>query len=210
MIARLFGLVVATVGLLVAGMLNRVGLLDETAAAGIQIVLIPARLVAVFVAVVHALVAGVFGQPAAESSGGGTPWGLIAVLVALAVAARWSVPRLWRWQRRRVKLRRKLAAGKTLIQNHLLALADDIRGQDLDISLTDNQVALGCHRIAIDAYQAATAALDGARSLGDLWPALVALHRGRVAVVATTDTLDQQASSELARVPRGPTASAAG
>jgi hypothetical protein len=194
MIARLFALVVAAVGLLVAGTLNQVGLLDEAAAASIQLLLIPARLVGAFVAVVYALVAGgLFGQPAAEpATGGGTPWGLIVVLVALAVAARWATPRLWRWQRARVAARRKLAAGKTLIQNHLLALADDIRGQDLDISLTDNQVAVGCHRIAIDAYQAATAALDGARSLADLWPALVALHRGRVAVVATTDSLDPQ------------------
>lgn len=78
--------------------------------------LIPVRLVGVFVAVARAAVAGgLFCPPAEPTSGGGTPWPLIAALVALAVAVRYAAPRLWRWRRELAARRRKLAAAKTLV-----------------------------------------------------------------------------------------------
>ena len=136
------------------------------------------------------------GEPASQSGGdgggGGVGIGTIAVLTALVVG---GGALIFRGRRRRkereAERRRELEEVKSVANEDLVALADDIRALDLDTSMRDaDPEAVRHYTEAVDQYQKAATALDRARRVEDLAPMSAALEAGRFSMASAKAVLE--------------------
>jgi hypothetical protein len=136
------------------------------------------------------------GEPAAQSSGdgggGGVGIGTIAVLTALLVGGGALIFSSRRRRREReAERRRELEEVKSVANEDLVALANDIQALDLDTSMPDaDPEAVRHYTEAVDQYQKAAAALDRARRTEDLGPMSAALEAGRYSMSAAKAVLE--------------------
>jgi hypothetical protein len=128
------------------------------------------------------------GEPAAQGGGGGggTGIGTIAVLVALVAgggALFFSSRR--RRRQREAERQRELEEVKSVANEDLVALANDIQALDLDTSMPNaDPEAVRHYTEAVDQYQKAADALDRAKRVEDLAPMSAALEAGRYSMAA--------------------------
>jgi hypothetical protein len=144
---------------------------------------------------VDAISAAAKGEPAAQSGGdggGGAGIGTIAVLTALLVGGGALIFGSRRRRREReAERRRELEEVKSVANEDLVALADDIRALDLDTSMPDaDPEAVRYYTEAVNQYQKAAEALDRARRTEDLAPVSAALEAGRYEMSATKAILE--------------------
>jgi hypothetical protein len=136
------------------------------------------------------------GEPAAQSGGdgggGGVGIGTIAVLTALLVGGGALIFSSRRRRREReAERQRELEEVKSVANEDLVALADDIRALDLDTSMPDaDPEAVRHYTEAVNHYQKAADALDRARRTEDLAPMSAALEAGRYEMSATKAILE--------------------
>ena len=134
------------------------------------------------------------GEPAAQSGGGGGGIGIgtIAVLVALVAGGGALIFGSRRRRREReAERRRQLEEVKSVANEDLVALANDIQALDLDTSMPDaDPEAVRHYTEAVDQYQKAATALDRARRVEDLGPMSAALEAGRYSMSATKAILE--------------------
>jgi hypothetical protein len=145
---------------------------------------------------INAVAAADNGEPASQSGGdgggGGVGIGTIAVLTALVVG---GGALIFRGRRRRkereAERQRELEEVKSVANEDLVALADDIRALDLDTSMPDvDPEAVRHYTEAVDQYQKAAAALDRARRVEDLAPMSAALEAGRFSMASAKAILE--------------------
>jgi hypothetical protein len=134
------------------------------------------------------------GDPAAQDGGGGGGIGIgtIAVLTALVVGGGALIFGSRRRRREReAERRRQLEEVKSVANEDLVALANDIQALDLDTSMPDaDPEAVRHYTEAVDQYQKAAAALDRARRTEDLGPMSAALEAGRYSMSAAKAVLE--------------------
>jgi hypothetical protein len=136
------------------------------------------------------------GEPAAQSGGdgggGGVGIGTIAVLTALLVGGGALIFSSRRRRREReAERQRELEEVKSVANEDLVALADDIRALDLDTSMPDaDPEAVRHYTEAVNQYQKAAEAHDRARRAEDLAPMSAALEAGRYEMSATKAILE--------------------
>ena len=136
------------------------------------------------------------GEPAAQAGGdgggGGIGIGTIAVLTALLVGGGALIFSSRRRRREReAERQRELEEVKSVANEDLVALADDIRALDLDTSMPDaDPEAVRHYTEAVNHYQRAAEALDRARRTEDLAPMSAALEAGRYEMSATKAILE--------------------
>jgi hypothetical protein len=135
------------------------------------------------------------GEPVAQSDGGGGAGGVIATVAVLAVLVVGGGALIFGMRRRRreqeAERQRELAEVKTVAQEDLVALGDDIRALDLDTSMPDaDQEAVRHYTEAVDQYQKAATALDRARRVDDLAPVSAALEAGRFSMASAKAILE--------------------
>ena len=111
---------------------------------------------------------------------------------------------------------RELEEVKSVANEDLVALGDDIRTLDLDTSMPDaDPEAVRHYTEAVDQYQKAATALDRARRTEDLAPMSAALEAGRFSMASTKAILEgrplpsagPRASSTPGTAPRSRTSS---
>ncbi|HJU03024.1 MAG TPA: hypothetical protein VJ966_17650 [Actinomycetes bacterium] len=145
---------------------------------------------------VDGVAAAAKGEPAAQSGGdgggGGVGIGTIAVLVALVAGGGALIFSSRRRRRQReAERQRELEEVKSVANEDLVALADDIRALDLDTSMPDaDPEAVRHYTEAVNQYQKAAEALDRARRAEDLAPMSAALEAGRYEMSATRAILE--------------------
>jgi hypothetical protein len=136
------------------------------------------------------------GEPAAQSGGdgggGGVGIGTIAVLVALLVGGGALIFSSRRRRREReAERQRELEEVKSVANEDLVALSDDIRALDLDTSMPGaDPEAVRHYTEAVNQYQRAAEAHDRARRAEDLAPMSAALEAGRYEMSATRAILE--------------------
>ena len=136
------------------------------------------------------------GEPVAQSGDGGGGAGsviaTVAVLTALAVGGGALIFGARRRRRaREAERRRELEEVKSVANEDLVALADDIRALDLDTSMPDaNPEAVRHYTEAVEQYQRAATALDRARRTEDLAPMTAALEAGRFSMASAKAILE--------------------
>jgi hypothetical protein len=136
------------------------------------------------------------GEPAAQTSGdgGGSGGGIatVAVLTVLLVGGGALIFGARRRRREReAERQRELEEVKSVANEDLVALADDIRALDLDTSMPDaDPEAVRHYTEAVDQYQKAATALDRARRTEDLAPMSTALEAGRYSMAAAKAILE--------------------
>jgi hypothetical protein len=132
-------------------------------------------------------------EPAAQSggsgSGSGGGGGGIATVAVLAVVLVGGGALIFGARRRRrerdAERQRELEEVKSVANEDLVALADDIQALDLDTSMPDaNPEAVRHYTDAVDQYQKAATALDRARRTEDLAPMSAALEAGRFSMAS--------------------------
>jgi len=145
---------------------------------------------------VDGVAAAAKGEPAAQSGGdgggGGVGVGTIAVLVALLAGGGALIFSSRRRRREReAERQRELEEVKSVANEDLVALADDIRALDLDTSMPDaDPEAVRHYTEAVNQYQKAAEALDRARRTEDLALMSAALEAGRYEMSATRAILE--------------------
>jgi hypothetical protein len=136
------------------------------------------------------------GEPVAQSDGGGGGAGgvigTVAVLTVLAVGGGALIFGMRRRRREREARRlRELEEVKSVANEDLVALGDDIRALDLDTSMPDaNPEAVRHYTEAVDQYQKAATALDRTRRVEDLAPMSAALEAGRFSMASAKAALE--------------------
>jgi hypothetical protein len=136
------------------------------------------------------------GEAAAQSSGGGggggAGIGTIAVLTVLVAGGGALIFGMRRRRREREAQRlRELEEVKSVANEDLVALSDDIRALDLDTSMPDaDPEAVRHYTEAVDQYQKAATALDRARRVEDLAPMSAALEAGRFSMASAKAILE--------------------
>jgi hypothetical protein len=135
------------------------------------------------------------GEPAAQTSGDGGGGGSIATVAVLAVLLVGGGALIFGARRRKrereAERQRELEEVKSVANEDLVALGDDIRALDLDTSMPDaNPEAVRHYTEAVDQYQKAATALDRARRTEDLAPMSSALEAGRYSMSAAKAILD--------------------
>jgi hypothetical protein len=128
------------------------------------------------------------GEPVAQTGGGGG--GGIATVAVLTVLLAGGGALIFGMRRRRrereAQRLRELEEVKSVANEDLVALSDDIRALDLDTSMPDaDPEAVRHYTEAVDQYQKAATALDRARRVEDLAPMSAALEAGRYEMAAT-------------------------
>jgi hypothetical protein len=136
-------------------------------------------------------------EPAAQSggSGSGGGGGGIATVAVLAVVLVGGGALIFGARRRRrerdAERQRELEEVKSVANEDLVALADDIGALDLDTSMPDaNPEAVRHYTDAVDQYQKAATALDQARRTEDLAPMSAALEAGRFSMASAKAILE--------------------
>jgi hypothetical protein len=131
-------------------------------------------------------------QRGGDGGGGGVGIGTIAVLTALLVGGGVLIFGARRRRREReAERQRELEEVKSVANEDLVALADDIRALDLDTSMPDaDPEAVRHYTEAVDQYQKAAAALDRARRTEDLAPMSAALEAGRFSMASAKAILE--------------------
>ena len=116
----------------------------------------------------------------------------VAVLTVLAVGGGALIFGMRRRRREREAERlRELEEVKSVANEDLVALGDDIRALDLDTSMPDaDPEAVRHYTEAVDQYQKAATALDRARRTEDLAPMSAALEAGRFSMASTKAILE--------------------
>jgi hypothetical protein len=141
-------------------------------------------------------------EPAAQSSGdGGGAGGGIATVAVLSVLLVGGGALIFGARRRRrqreAERQRELEEVKSVAQEDLVALSDDIRALDLDTSMPDaDPEAVRHYTEAVDQYQKAATALDKAKRTEDLAPMSAALEAGRFSMASTKAILEGRALPE--------------
>jgi hypothetical protein len=136
------------------------------------------------------------GEPAAQAGGnGGGAGGVIATVAVLTVLAVGGGALIFGMRRRRrereAERLRELEEVKSVANEDLVALGDDIRALDLDTSMPDaDPEAVRHYTEAVDQYQKAATALDRARRTEDLAPMSAALEAGRFSMASTKAILE--------------------
>ncbi|HYY78370.1 MAG TPA: hypothetical protein VFD04_04185, partial [Actinomycetes bacterium] len=132
---------------------------------------------------------------AARSNGSGSRSGgagsVLAAIVVVGLLLAGGALLLRARRRRRDEEERQFAQVRSVAQEDLLALGEDIQALDLDTRMpgTDPDAA-GHYARAVDAYQRAAAAFDRARRPRDLAPVSGALEEGRYEMTATRAVLE--------------------
>ena len=136
------------------------------------------------------------GGPAAAQSGdgggGGGGIGTVAILTVLLVGGGALIFGMRRRRREREAQRlRELEEVKSVANEDLVALSDDIRALDLDTSMPDaDPEAVRHYTEAVDQYQKAATTLDRAKRTEDLAPMSAALEAGRFEMASTKAILE--------------------
>ena len=135
------------------------------------------------------------GEPAAQSSGDGGGGGGIATVAVLTVLLVGGGALIFGARRRRrereAERQRELEEVKSVANEDLVALSDDIRALDLDTSMPDaDPEAVRHYTEAVDQYQKAATALDRAKRTEDLAPMSAALEAGRFSMASTKAILE--------------------
>jgi hypothetical protein len=136
------------------------------------------------------------GEPAAQSGGNGGGGGggiaTVAVLTVLLVGGGALIFGARRRRREReAERQRELEEVKSVANEDLVALSDDIRALDLDTSMPDaDPEAVRHYTEAVEQYQKAATALDRARRTEDLAPMSTALEAGRYSMAAAKAILE--------------------
>ncbi|HEV3497328.1 MAG TPA: hypothetical protein VHA34_13360, partial [Actinomycetes bacterium] len=135
------------------------------------------------------------GEPAAQTGGGGGGGGSIAAVAVLTVLLVGGGALIFGARRRRrereAERQRELEEVKSVANEDLVALADDIRALDLDTSMPDaNPEAVRHYTDAVEQYQKAANALDRARRVEDLAPMSAALEAGRFSMASAKAILE--------------------
>jgi hypothetical protein len=128
-------------------------------------------------------------------TGGGGAGSVIATVAVLSVLVVGGGALIFGMRRRRrareAERQRELEEVKSVANEDLVALADDIRALDLDTSMPDaDPEAVRHYTEAVDQYQKAATALDRARRTEDLAPMSTALEAGRYSMAATKAILE--------------------
>jgi hypothetical protein len=136
-------------------------------------------------------------EPAAQTSGdgGGGGGGGIATVAVLAVVLVGGGALIFGARRRRrereAERQRELEEVKSVANEDLVALSDDIRALDLDTSMPDaDPEAVRHYTDAVDQYEKAATALDRARRTEDLAPMSAALEAGRFSMASAKAILE--------------------
>jgi hypothetical protein len=134
------------------------------------------------------------GEPASDGGGGGGGAGIGTIAVLVAVVAGGGALLFSSRRRRRereAERQRQLEEVKSVANEDLVALANDIQALDIDTSMPDaDPEAVRHYTEAVDQYQKAAAALDKARRTEDLAPMSAALEAGRYSMAATKAILE--------------------
>lgn len=135
---------------------------------------------------------GETGSSEEESSGGDS---FLPILVAVGAGGLGFV--LLRRRRRARQQREALTTGKTVAQEDLLALADDIRALDLDVEMPDVDPDAKAHYgRSVEAYERADRAYDTARRPDDLAAVSSALEEGRYEMASAKARLEGHEAPE--------------
>jgi hypothetical protein len=130
--------------------------------------------------------------PENESSGSDS---FLPILVAVGAGAFGFV--LLRRRRRARQRREALTTGKTVAQEDMLALADDIRALDLDVEMPDvDRDAKEHYGRSVEAYERADRAYDTARRPEDLAAVSSALEEGRYEMASAKARLEGREAPE--------------
>jgi hypothetical protein len=128
-----------------------------------------------------------------SSGGGGGSSGAGGLILLGVIAAGVGGVALTRRRRRREELEKV----KGVARDDLIALGDDIRALDVDVSLPNaNQEAKSHYNEAVEIYQRAEQGLDAARSPQDLQPVSSELERGRYEMESTKALLEGRTPPE--------------
>jgi hypothetical protein len=135
---------------------------------------------------------GETGRSEEEGSGGDS---FLPILVAVGAGGLGFV--LLRRRRRARQEREALTTGKTVAQEDLLALADDIRALDLDVEMPGvDREAKEHYGRAVEAYERADRAYDKARRPDDLAAVSSALEEGRYEMASAKARLEGRQAPE--------------
>jgi hypothetical protein len=137
-------------------------------------------------------VAATAAQAGGDGGGGGGGIATVAVLTVLLAGGGALIFGMRRRRREREAQRlRELEEVKSVANEDLVALSDDIRALDLDTSMPDaDPEAVRHYTEAVDQYQKAATALDRARRVEDLAPMSAALEAGRYSMASTKAILE--------------------
>jgi hypothetical protein len=125
-----------------------------------------------------------------EGDGGGAGGTIAAVAVVLLLLVGGGAL-LFGARRRRAERERQLAEVKTVAQEDLIALGEDIRALDLDTSMPSaDPEAARHHADAVASYERAAGILDRARRPEDLAPMSAALEAGRFSMASAKAVLE--------------------
>jgi uncharacterized membrane protein YgcG len=122
-----------------------------------------------------------------SSNGGGDGGGFPTVLVVVlgGAAALFGVSMLRRRRREREQRALELEQVRAAAREDLVALGDDIRALDLDVEMPGvDEQAKEHYNLAVERYQEASQALEGARRAEDVEAVTSLLEEGRWAMVA--------------------------
>ena len=130
-------------------------------------------------------------QPEEPEGDGGGAGGVIATVAVVLLLLVGGGALLFGARRRRQERERQLAEVKTVAQEDLIALGEDIRALDLDTSMPSaDPEAVRHHAEAVAAYQRAAGILDRARRTEDLAPMSAALEAGRFSMASARAVLE--------------------
>lgn len=128
-------------------------------------------------------------------------------LVAFGVVALMALPvlflagrGLWRWNRRRQDASDRLLAARRRARESLIALGDNIRALDLDVSMPDaDRGALADYEQALARYEEASRTLDGADTPRRVELATLALDEGRMRIETAKARLGDHGAHTVGR-----------
>jgi hypothetical protein len=131
-----------------------------------------------FVGRVGQAAAGGAATPAGESSS--SPLGSTLLVGLLLIAGGAGFVALRNKRRRDEQRRRQFADVRTAAEEDLIALGDEIRTLDIDVSMPGvNPKAVEDYSAALSSYEQASSAFDRAKQVEDLAPVTAALEEGR-------------------------------
>ena len=133
-----------------------------------------------------------------ESSDGGGGGGIgLFPLLLIGGAGFFMLSRMGRRRADQRRQQQELAEVKEVAQEDLIALGEDLRALELDVEMPNaNPEAKRSYVRALECYEGASAALDGARHPQDLEPVTASLEEGRWAMASARAHLEHRAPPE--------------